>query len=513
MLGLFSNKSDHPLANLKSAQLLLNDLPKTDPVVVLHEIGLWIEALFDPVNEFRLDHQFAVMRMLDEAAHPHLRKILQGYFAVVPPSSFNENRLWGAMNAYFNFCDLGYLDLLIGLQKGEKGSGAIKSNLSLICARGIYAAFGKLECAAVRYIQIDPQIWAHLAEFYAYAEAEQCLDELLPLYAGSGSETTASRLFASVLMWYTAGVGSFRPLDLHISKRLITYMSKAFAVEEECKADSLFAFDLAKPAAPVRVKEQGAMYPDSIRFMGVGAAPQLFDNLLKTLDKNLVPEELNMGVAYSADLVVDVASSLSACCRSPLPLRRNPRRKIKVHMNVVNGFFRVVEKTDAGLNFHGSESETWEVEDVSANGLSCMLPAGKVANVSIGSLLGLQPEKIEHWGAGIVRRMRRDAQNNLHLGVEMLASKVVGIILHAPEGSSEDARQAALLLDKADLQDGESLVLMKQDTFSANRSPTMTLGEQSFLLMPMALVEKGMDFELVRYRKMAQDSNSAEETY
>ncbi|MFA6903458.1 MAG: hypothetical protein WC236_10275 [Gallionellaceae bacterium] len=290
-------------------------------------------------------------------------------------------------------------------------------------------------------------------------------------------------------------------------------MSKAFAVEKECKADSLFAFDLAKPAAPVRVKEQGAMYPDSLRFMGGGAAPQLFDNLLKTLDKNLVPEELNMGVAYSADSVINVASSLSACCRSPLPLRRNPRRKIKVLMNVVNGFFRVVGQTDAEINSGNDASEIWEVEDISANGFCCVLPPGLANGVKIGALVGLQPEKIEHWGAGIVRRLRRDTQNNLHVGVEMLASKVVGAILHGHDGISEDARQSALMLDKSDLQDGESLLLLKQDTFSISRSPTMTLGEQSFLLLPLALVEKGVDFDLVRYRKMAQDSNSAEETY
>lgn len=513
MLGLFSNKSDHPLANLKSAQLLLDDLPKTDPVVVLHEIGHWIEALFDPANEFRLDHQFAVLRMLDEAAHPHLRKIIQSYFAVIPPSAFNENRLWGAMSSYFNFCDLGYLDLLIGLQKGEKGSSSIKSSRSLICARGIYAVFGRLECSAVRYMQIDPQIWIHLAEFYAYAEEEQCLDDSLSLYAGIGADTTVRRLFASVLMWYTAGVGSFRPLDLHISKRMIDYMSKAFTVDEECKTGSLFAFDLAKPAPPVRVKEEGAMYPDSLRFMGVGAAPQLFDSLLKTLDKNLVPEDLNMGVAYSAEAVIDVASALSVCCRSPLPLRRNPRRKIKVHMNVVNGFAKVVGQTNAGINLGNDASETWEVEDVSANGFCCVLPPGLANGVTIGALVGLQPEKIEHWGAGIVRRLRRDAQNNLHVGVEMLSSKVVGIVLHGHDGISEDARDSALLLDKTDLQDEESLLLMKQDTFSINRSPSMSVGEQSFLLLPLALVEKGVDFDLVRYRKMAQDSNSSEDVY
>ena len=513
MLGLFSNKSDHPLASLKSAQQLLDALPKNDSVEVLDEIGHWIEALFDPAHEFRLDHQFTVFRMLDDAAHPHLRKIVQSYFAVVPPATFHENRLWGAMNSYSTFCDMGYLDLLIGLQKGEKGSSTIKSNLSLICARGIYAVFGRLECAAVRYIQIDQQLWIHLAEYFAYAEEEQCLDEPLSLYAGLGTETSVRPLFASVLMWYTAGVGSFRPLDLHISKRLISYMSKSFEVNERPAEGSLFAFDLAKPAPPVRVKEEGAMYPASLRFMGVGAAPQQFDNLLKTLEKNLVPEALNMGAAYSAEAVTDVARSLSLCCRSPLPLRRNPRRKIKVSMNVVNGYSKVIEKTGSGLNFNDPESEIWEVEEISANGFSCVLPPARANSVRIGTLLGLQPEKIEHWGAGIVRRMRRDAQNNMHVGVEMLSSKVVGVILHGHDGVNAEARLSALLLDKSDQQNGESLILIKQDIFSINRSPTMQLGDQNFLLLPLALVEKGVDFDLVRYRTIEQDTNSGEEAY
>ena len=513
MLGLFSKKSDHPLENLKSAQQLVDQLPTTDAVEVLHEIGHWIDVLFDPANEFRMDHQFAVLRMLDEAARPHLRKIINSYFAVVPLTSFQENRFWAAMNAYYTSGELGYLHLLMGAREGRKMSSGLKSGMTLICVRGIYAVFGRLESSAVRYMQIDPQIWIHLAEFYAYAEEEQCLDDSLAPYAGVGADTTVRRLFASVLMWYTAGVGSFRPLDLHISKRLIAYMSKAFTVADECKAGSLFAFDLARPAPPVRVKEEGAMYPDSLRFMGVGAAPQLFESLLKTLDKNLVPEELNMGVTYSAEAVIDVANTLAVCCRSPLPLRSNPRRKIKVNMNVVNGFSKVVGQIDAGINLGNDASETWEVEDISTNGFSCVLPPGLANGVTIGALVGLQPEKIEHWGAGIVRRLRRDAQNNLHVGVEMLSSKVVGIVLHGHDGSSEDARELALLLDKADLQDGESLLLMKRDTFSINRSPTMSMGEQSFLLLPLALVEKGVDFDLVRYRKMEQDGNSGEETY
>jgi hypothetical protein len=512
MLGIFSNKSDHPLANVKSAQQLLDGLPKSDSVELLQEIGHWIEVLFDPSNGFRLDYQFNVLRMLDEAAHPHLRKITYSYFAAVPPSDFQENRQWQSLNAYSTFSDLGYLDLVIGLKNGEKGSSSIKPSIALICARGIYAVFDRLECAAVKYGQIELQLWAQLAEFYNCAEAQQCLDEEVSLYVGPGASTTVRRLFAGVLMWYSAGVGSFTPLNLHISKRIIIFMNKSFSLDDACQSDSLFVFDLAKPAPPARVKEEGAMYPESVRFMGVGEAPALLENLLKTLGKNLIPENLNMGVAYSAEVVNSVAAQLSECCQLQTPTRLNPRRKIKVHMNVVIGFSSLVEQSEVALDVKRALPERWEVDDISSNGLRGILPSGQVSTVKVGALIGLQPEKIDHWGVGIVRRMSRDAKNNLHVGVEMLASKLMGVTLNGFEGGDTDADHPALLLEKNDAQNGESWILVQSDTFSINRSPIMRSDHQQFLLLPVALVEKGVDFDLARYRKMEQES-SGDEAY
>lgn len=510
MLGFFSNKSDHPLANLKSAKQLLDDLPKTDPVLVLDEIGQWIEALFDPENEFRLDHQFAVLRMLDEAAHPYLRKIINAYFAVVPPAQFQENRLWGAMNSYYSFSELGYGNLTNGLQNGEKGSSALKPHVALICARGIYAAYGRMECAAVRYARIDPQLWVHLGEFYALAETEQCQDEMLAVYQGIRANTSVQHLLASVLMWYSVGVGAFKPLDLHIAKCLMLYVCQSFAMRDHPEADSQFMFDLEKPSSPVRVTDEGAMYPAGARFMGIGAASGQLDNLLKTLAKNLVPEELNFGVAYSAEVVVDVVRRLAGFCQSTLPMRKHPRRKISMDVNVLNGFFKVIEKTSTGLSIGDASSENWSVEDMSATGMRCVLPPGRGAGVKIGTLIGLQPEKAEHWGVGVVRRLRRDERNNLHIGVRILANKIMNVVVRDPEGGGPVTEHTALLLDRTDEQGSESWMLLKADSFSINRSPTLSLGNKDYLLMPLALVEKGEDFDLVRYRRMAQESGGEE---
>lgn len=511
MLGIFSNKSDHPLENLKSAQQLLDALPKTDSVEVLQEIAHWIESLFDPDNAFRTDHRFAVLRMLDEVAHLHLRKISQSYFAALPPNSFQENRMWEAMHAYLASSELGYLQLLKAVRAGEKGGAGIRAHMPLIIARGTYALFGKLECVKVKYAQIDPQCWLNLADFYDYAESIQCQDEPLPVYAGgANANISIRRLFASVLAWYSMAVDTFRPLDLHIAKCLITHLSKSFAVHEHFKPGSHFMFDLAKPVSPMRVIAEGAQYPLSMRFVNIGTPPGYIDSLLKTLGKNLVPDELNMGVAYSAELVAEVLRRLAVYFQQALPVRRHQRKNIKMSANAAYGFLNVLEQADEGLNVHGATSKICAVEDISVNGIRFVLNASQMNSIKIGTLVGMQPEGTKNWGAGIVRRLRRDAHNNLQVGVRVLANKTEVVLLYGNEAGK--AASLALLLDLSDAQSGESWMLVQSDTYSANISPTMKLGEQRYLLMPLALVEKGEDFDLVRYRKMEQESD-ADEAY
>lgn len=510
MLGFFSNKSDHPLANLKSAQQLLDALPKTDAIQVLQEIGHWIDTLFDPANEFRADHQFAVLRMLDEAAHPFLRKISQGYFAAVPPNAFQENRLWGAMHEYLAFCEAGYWHLLKAVREGEKGSSALKTNMPLIIARGIYAIFGRLECVKVRYAPIDASCWIRLADFYDFAEGIQCQDEPLQIYlGGANSNISIQRLFASLLAWHSIAAGAFRPLDLHIAKYLISHISKTFSIYEQFQAGSLFTFDLAQAGAPARVLANAAQYPASVRFISLTTTQGYIDNLLKTLDKSLIPDEFNFEVVYSAELVAEVLRRLAVYFQQSLPLRRHQRKQIQMNVQAVNGFLPILEQAEAGLNLMGAGSEVCAVEDISAGGLRFVLTGSQLNTIKIGTLVSLKPENTGHCGVGIVRRLRRDTQDKLHVGVKILASKAEVVLLYGND--SINPASLALALESSEVQEGERWLLMPSDTFSHNRSPTMRVGEESYLLLPLTIIEKGTDFDLVRYRQMLQDSS--DETY
>lgn len=306
-------------------------------------------------------------------------------------------------------------------------------------------------------------------------------------------------------------VGSLKPLEMHMAKCLIGNMEKSFSVTDEIQEDSFLIFDLAAPDVPMKLIGEGTMYPPSMRFINTGSPAAYLDNLLKTLSKNLLTPEMNLGVAYSAEEVAIVARRLIAFFQTRHPVKRPPRRKINMGVSVLNGFFNMVEETNVDLNLNDPSSSSWEVEDISANGMRCVLPEELTSAVAIGTLVGLQPEKALHWGVGVVRRLKRDDKNKLHVGIQILANKVESVVLHGFDGVSAGANYAALLLDRAGEQHGESWLLVKQDSFSINVSPTMKLDDQSYLMLPISMVEKGLDYDVVRYRKMEQDSSSDED--
>ncbi len=503
MLGLFGKKSEHPMADIKSAQALLEDLPKSDALKALQELTAWVESVREQA-EFRLDHQLAVLRLIDETARPFERKLMREYFVANILSTFQENRLWMALNEFFGQVAQAYFNVLSRYRNGDKGSSSIKPVLPLVAARGICAVAGRLKCAAARYALVDSEMWGYLAEFYSHAETQQYLDEQVSLYAGLSANTTVRCEFAGVLVWYASCAGTLSRPHVHMAERLTAHLCKNFTVGAQHGSGSLFGFDLLQHAPPMRVMVENTLQP-SLRFLGVNNIQPHIEALLNTLEKNIVPETINLGGTYEAGAVRKVVLHLAERWASPPPARRNTRHNIKVNLNVANGFSRVMEQTDIGLNFGDNTSMTWEVEDISTGGFRCVLPASRVDGIVIGLLVGIKPERIDHWGVGIVRRLKRDRQNNLHVGVEILTNQMTGVGLRE---RNADEEQPALWLNSPGDDSGEARLLMSPDTFSSSRSLHVRLAGKNYLLMPLELVEKGEDYDLARYRRIEEDTSS-----
>ena len=125
LAGIFGKKSDHPLADAKSVQELLENLPKNDAHKSLMELTELIESVTRN-TEFKLDHQFAVLRMIDEAAQPYARKLAREYFTPFEINKFQENRLWLVLGNYFRQVANAYYAAFNRFCSAEKGSNTIK---------------------------------------------------------------------------------------------------------------------------------------------------------------------------------------------------------------------------------------------------------------------------------------------------------------------------------------------------------------------------------------------------
>jgi len=228
VLGLFGKKSDHPLADMKSAQLLLDDISKTDSIKALQELSEWLETLRADAEDLRLDHHWAVLRLFDQAAQPHVRKLLYDYFSVQPLSKFQENRLWSLLDGYYTQSDLCHHEVLSRYREGAKGASAIKQELPLICARGIAAIAGRLKLAAARYTLVDPAFWLRLAGHYGLAESQGF--QLEPVVIYPAVNTSVAQEFAALIAWYGTSAGTLNPLQEHISERLFAHLGKGLQI-------------------------------------------------------------------------------------------------------------------------------------------------------------------------------------------------------------------------------------------------------------------------------------------
>jgi hypothetical protein len=506
LAGIFGKKSDHPLADVKSVQELLDNLPKNDAIKSLMELTEMVESVTEN-PEFKLEYQFDVLRMVDEAAQTYTRKLAREYFTPFEISKFQENRLWLVLSNYFIHASNAYYSVFNRFCSAEKGSNTLKPQVQLLTARAVYAIIRQLKYICSRYGQIDNAIWANLAQLYKHAEQLQYLDTPVKLYPGLTRNTSVKCEVGGLMVWYDSGLSALNPLYIHLTERLIAQYCSTIDVLAEVSQHSRLSFDLSRPAEPTRIN-MGVTTHLAMRFISMQTLQAKLEQLMMALKKNIVPSDVHLGGNYEAEVVKVAVQHLLTYLIAP-PVRRNARRMANVTLNVINGFDKVIGCGDAGL-VGEQDPAHWVTEEISVGGFSSALPAGS-DSIGIGTLLGIQPEGVSHWGVAVVRRLLRDDENQLRAGAEILANQVAGVFLNKNGDESGDGKPALWLYAKqGSPSGGPQLLLMEADTFSSGSSLKIQLGGKVYLLIPVGLQERGLDYDLARFKIIEQETDSEE---
>ena len=503
-------KVDHPMSDAKRARQLIDELPANDPAKVLEEVTYWLDTI-NQTGEFKLNQRFENIDLLDGAARNHVRKLSQDYLSMPRQLKFQENRLWNANFGLWRQLGDGYLHCLKQYEDGLIGMTIIRKSLPVIVARIIRALTFQLKWKLLRYGPVEPRIWSELAQVYSIAEQNGFADGAIAIYPGARGEGTVKREFLTAMMLSAASPEGLPPLRQEIAERTAAHLAAAFRISNRPDGCT-HCVDLASPGPAVRLFK-GVGPKATLRFFGAGKGLADLNQLIgKIRATGAVPEGVNLGGDYGKDNVIGTFRHLAQYWSDQPPARSSERRRTAGRITVVPGLKDILRTLDPSgddtLDFSLSQpvgsGESWIVEDVSDGGYGAIIPTVTSDWIRVSTLVGVQSEGSKYWGIGLIRRIVRDAQQQRHVGIQILTTTAIPIKISMSQTLSfmdaDRETERAILLSTGPDNRGEVGVVMRSGFFSGRDSLHMTVRDKSFQLTPAGLVEGGDDFDWVKFK-------------
>ncbi|MDP2824462.1 MAG: hypothetical protein Q8O52_17495 [Sulfuritalea sp.] len=490
MLGFFSNKSTHPLADAREAKRILAEIASREPLSAVEDASAWLESLAAE-ESFKLAQRLDMIFRLDEAAVAQARRLGRDYPSVSGVSRAQETRQWDVGHGYWQLLTDAYGDCIARHRAAGKEGEAIRPQLPLLYGRLIAALATQFKWKQFRYGPVDPQFWMTLGGIYLAAVEGKIEQKPLLLFAGSG-ETTIEAEYLKVLVFQATSMDKLQPLEIEIAERFVAYFLPFFSLIRELRPENVYWVDAAKPLPPTRLAKLPEVTPTLRFFNGIRALEAVEKTIEQIRREGRVPPGINLGAQYEAETVLPVLQHLAICWAPKPPMRSTARRRISSPMKAVNGL-AAVHRRLSGRAGATVGIESWEVDDVSLGGLGASVTTSRHDLIRIGSLVGMQPGGGENWLIGIVRRYVRTAPNQGSVGVETISKMPRAVFADAGGLQTE-----ALLLDVPEVGEYARMAL-PANALEDKVALVFALDDKTARLHPRETLAQGADFVIANF--------------
>jgi len=506
ILNLFASRPDHLLGDAKELKRVLVELPLDNAFKAVDEVYGWFESLM-AADDFRVDQLFDVIRQLDEAAQPHVRRLARDYVHSPRLSRSEERRLWTMCYNYCGEVSSLYARCVERVRKApkDKGSELLKPSLPLAATRLMAARATQLKWVEYRYGPIGEDLWRGLGQSYLAAEAAGYVQKPVQLYPAQPVLTSVEQQYLQALIVFSSSMDSLMPLEIELADRLIAHFRSGFVLANTCLPDSVYWVDAASGAPPARLARLPGQLSPALRFFSPGSVPQALNELIGHVERGEVPADINLGGEYPAKVLLPVLRHLAINWATEPPQREHPRHTVKTRIAVLQGFddsFTVFAGDVARLGKERA-AESWVVENVSRGGFGASVDDR--GSLKIGTLLSMQPEGGENWVLGIVRRYNMNSDVQSSVGIQSLSRNARSIELRPrTSGFSATGAIPGIWLYE-DSKPGEARMVLPLASFDVRENLEFAQGGRRYLMTPIELEESGGDFEIGRYRETVMD--------
>jgi hypothetical protein len=419
MLGFFSAKPDHPLADPREARRIVAEIAAHEPVAALGEAAGWFESLagvdgFPPA--LRLDR----IAEIAAASLPQARRQGRDFLAGGRQTRLQEQQAWQRNQGYWTQFAQALDRCLDDADADPKLAEALRPRLGDLLAGLLIAHAGRLRWARLRHGLADGALWTRLGDIYLRAVKEKLAErEAQPFGPGEGATTPAGE-YLKALVFQASSLDNLLPLEIGLAERFIAYFLPHFVFGAEPRPDSIYWVDAGKPLPPTRLAKVPDVTP-GLRFFGPGQALAAVQQMrARIAASGALPAEVNLGGQYSVAVVLPVLDHLAMCWSPKPPTRNFPRHRIKSRVGIVGGLPALHQRLGDTLGGF-DDVESWLVDDVSQGGMGVKLPLQRNDWVRVGALVGMQPEGGDNWLVGAVRRFTRETELQGSVGIETLS--------------------------------------------------------------------------------------------
>lgn len=490
MLGLFSNKPAHPLADVRELKRVLADIASGEPLVAVENADVWLESIVAEEG-FKLPQRLELILALEDAATTQARRLARDYPALVGAKRAQEARQWQVADDFWQHLAAAYGDCITRLAQGDKDRDAMRARLALLYCRTIMALAARLKWKQFRYVPVAPEFWTTVGAAYLAAVDAKVAQTPLQAHAGS-AQRTVEQEYLKVLVFHATSMDKLQPLEIELAEHLIDHFTPSFALIREVKPENVYWVDAAKPLPPTRLAKSPELTPTLRFFNGTRAMAAVAEVLEEIRRRDRISPGINLGAQYAVGVVVPVLEHLARCWSPKPPMRSNVRHRTSSSMLVVNGL-ATLHRRLSGRGIESDGVESWVVDDVSLGGLGAQVPISARDWIRIGALVGLQPEGGDNWLLGVVRRYVRTEAHKGAVGIETLSKTPRAVTADAGGLATE-----ALLLDIPDVG-GDVRMALPANTFEENVALVFTLDDKTARLHPREAIARDIDFVIANF--------------
>lgn len=505
---------DHPMRTIEDARKLLALLPEDDAETSLADLTRWTLSM-NETETFTPGRRARVLMLLDDAARAQWRALGARYLSPQDVPAENLDGDPAILRALFDSASEFANGFAITLDASEHSSRWATENQARLMIRSMRWLGRRLALAHMLHLPRLPAFWDMLHHRRNMADLRGLAATAMPAFEGVKYSTSVNREYLRSLLLEIAAPDSVRVRQVELIYRIAARTAGAARLESEPTSETAFAVIPAGDARPLPVNrlKQGAAAPLYINT--VNCLPRLRAALERDMGRDQTDEDSLYGRGFTIrERRAAVARLLDHWGLNP-PQRRSRRIHVALAARLVGSFENVVSvvPTLAGIQpgqangqarsalrlllnetskslkrskLRAARVEPGRVVDASAGGLGLAIRHADAMWAKHGMLIAVLIEPGKDWYVGVLRRIY-SIDEELRLGIQILAPKPRKILLHAPLAREHMVWEEAIRRDKNFREQFHYAILLE---------PQGVPLAAADLLLPPGLATQGAQFNL-----------------